>query len=74
MYKNICQSLFERDKLLFSFIVASQICELDKNEFRFLLTGGVTMYALTHLCDLMESNTIQLIHAMVSMLMHFNAC
>ncbi len=44
---NICRSLFEKDKLLFSFLLTFKILEfqmqLDYASFRFLLTGGVTL-------------------------------
>ncbi|KAI3387241.1 hypothetical protein SNEBB_002654 [Seison nebaliae] len=45
IYTNVCRSLFEKHKLIFSFIMCSNILmaenEIDKDEFRFLLTGGV---------------------------------
>ena len=45
LYKNICRSLFEKDKLLFSFTLAATIFgykgSLDPAEYRFLLTGGL---------------------------------
>ncbi|KAJ8944984.1 hypothetical protein NQ318_010186 [Aromia moschata] len=45
LYSNITRSLFEKDKLLFSFLLCSKIMmfhkKLDENDFMFLLTGGV---------------------------------
>jgi dynein heavy chain len=47
LYSNICRSLFEKDKLMFSFLLCTRLAEF-KNEitqelFRFLLTGGVAL-------------------------------
>lgn len=45
IYRNVCRSLLERHKLLFSFILCVQLAkgrgEIDDNAWRFLLTGGV---------------------------------
>ncbi|XP_030856161.1 dynein heavy chain 3, axonemal-like [Strongylocentrotus purpuratus] len=47
IYQNVCRSLFETDKLLFSFILCIGIAkgrgEIDDREWRFLLTGGVAL-------------------------------
>jgi dynein heavy chain, axonemal len=44
LYKNICRSLFEKDKLLFSFVMAIRILEhdgsVDPAEWMFLISGN----------------------------------
>lgn len=45
LYKNVCRSLFERDKLLFSLLLCQRLMESRKEVnpeiWRFLLTGGL---------------------------------
>ena len=45
LYKNICRSLFEKDRLLFAFNLTLKFMEyrneLDTAELRFLMTGGI---------------------------------
>ncbi|XP_069101059.1 dynein axonemal heavy chain 12-like isoform X1 [Argopecten irradians] len=45
LYCNVCRSLFEKDKLLFSFILCSNMLlakdDMDNEELMFFLTGGV---------------------------------
>ncbi len=47
LYRNICRSLFEKDKMIFSFLLTIKLNQMandvDMNEFRFLLTGGVSL-------------------------------
>jgi dynein heavy chain len=47
LYRNICRSLFEKDKLIFSFLLTCKLLEmrgeLNFEEFRFFLTGGISM-------------------------------
>jgi len=45
LYENICRSLFEKDKLLFSFLICLKIMDeipdnLNQAEVRFIMTGG----------------------------------
>jgi dynein heavy chain len=47
LYRNICRSLFEKDKMIFSFLLCIKLNQMsgecDMNELRFMLTGGVSL-------------------------------
>jgi dynein heavy chain len=47
LYKNVCRSLLEKDKLLFSFLLTTRIMggkgQIDEEAWFFLLTGGLGM-------------------------------
>lgn len=47
LFNNVCRSLFEKHKLLFSFLLTIKILQAENRvkpeEWRFLLTGGVAM-------------------------------
>ncbi|EAS00969.2 dynein heavy chain (macronuclear) [Tetrahymena thermophila SB210] len=47
LYSNICRSLFEKDKLVFSMLLASRLMEfrheLDNEHWRFFMTGGISL-------------------------------
>ncbi|KAJ3284862.1 Dynein heavy chain 7, axonemal, partial [Borealophlyctis nickersoniae] len=49
LYTNVCRSLFEKDKLLFSFLLCFSILknrkEMDEAEFTHLMTGGLSVGA-----------------------------
>lgn len=47
LYSNICRSLFEKDKLVFSMLLTCRLLEfygnLNNSHWRFLLTGGTAI-------------------------------
>lgn len=47
LYSNVCRSLFERHKLLFSFLMCARIlmnrAQIDMKEWKFLIVGGTTI-------------------------------
>ena len=47
LYRNICRSLFEKDKLTFSTLITLKLMEMAKEtnaaDLKFLLTGGVSL-------------------------------
>ncbi|XP_011557170.3 dynein axonemal heavy chain 12 [Plutella xylostella] len=47
LYSNVCRSLFDKDKLMFSFIMCSKMMmaadEMNHDEYVFLITGGIAI-------------------------------
>ncbi|RVE47759.1 hypothetical protein evm_007648 [Chilo suppressalis] len=47
LYSNVCRSLFDKDKLMFSFIMCSKMMlstgEMNHDEYSFLITGGIAI-------------------------------
>ncbi|KAL4712586.1 hypothetical protein ACJJTC_007181 [Scirpophaga incertulas] len=47
LYSNVCRSLFDKDKLMFSFIMVSKMMlstgEMNHDEYIFLITGGIAV-------------------------------
>ncbi|XP_011505655.1 PREDICTED: dynein heavy chain 12, axonemal-like [Ceratosolen solmsi marchali] len=47
LYQNVCRSLFEKDKILYSFILCTTILlannEISRDEMNFFLTGGLVL-------------------------------
>ncbi|XP_037873641.1 dynein axonemal heavy chain 12 [Bombyx mori] len=47
LYSNVCRSLFDKDKLMFSFIMCSKMMlsteKMNVDEYKFLITGGIAV-------------------------------
>ncbi|XP_026763473.2 dynein axonemal heavy chain 12 [Galleria mellonella] len=47
LYSNVCRSLFDKDKLMFSFIMCSKMMlstdKMNRDEYLFLITGGIAV-------------------------------
>lgn len=47
LYSNVCRSLFEKDKVLYAFVLTLKVMDfkglLDRQEYMFFLTGGVNV-------------------------------
>jgi len=54
LYRNICRSLFEKDKPIFSMLLTFKLLDMagkmDAADLRFLLTGGVSVGGETAEC------------------------
>ena len=52
LYKMVCRSLFEKDKLIFSFLLCTRMMraenKLTEEELKFLITGGIQVGELEH--------------------------
>ncbi|KAM9362199.1 LOW QUALITY PROTEIN: dynein axonemal heavy chain 1 [Symphorus nematophorus] len=52
LYSNVCRSLFEKHKLMFSFLLCARIMmnenKIDMAEWRYLLSGGMPIQELTN--------------------------
>ena len=80
LYQNVCRSLFEKDKLLFSLLLATRLLEMKGelaiSEWMFFLTGG--LYHEIHLLNLNSqrkfSNFLSLLQMLVYIIGVFSTC